>query len=228
MLFLGVIDDEKPAVDGMVFLLQKLVPAAKVKGFVDPEAFVKWCIASEPQLVVMDIEMPTISGIELAKKVDPYVGSIVFSTAYAEYSLDAFETKAIDYILKPVEESRLVKALEKVDELGGKGLLEKAHIRVPGKGGMVYLPLNQVKVIRGQRNYSEVETDKGEKFLIAKTLKNFEDELAGTFVRIHKSNLVHRSWIDTVKKVAGKASVELKDGTCLEASLKRLEENGLV
>ena len=89
---IGVLDDEIIAVRGMVFQLEKLLPQAEVKGFTQYREFELWCVNNAPELVFLDMEMPHAMGLDVAKRIQPDVGNIVFVTAHSHYSLEAFET----------------------------------------------------------------------------------------------------------------------------------------
>ena len=114
--YIGVLDDEIIAVRGMVFQLEKLLPQAEVKGFTQYREFELWCENNCSELVFLDMEMPHAMGLDVAKRIQPDVGNIVFVTAHSHYSLEAFET-AVDYILKPITPKRLEQALAKVESL---------------------------------------------------------------------------------------------------------------
>ncbi|MDG1055565.1 MAG: response regulator, partial [Schleiferiaceae bacterium] len=84
---IGVLDDEIIAVRGMVFQLEKLLPQVEVKGFTQFREFELWCENNAPELVFLDMEMPHAMGLEVAKRIQPDVGNIVFVTAHSHYSL---------------------------------------------------------------------------------------------------------------------------------------------
>jgi DNA-binding LytR/AlgR family response regulator len=219
---IGVLDDEKLAMDGLVAQLKKLLPSAEVVGFQMYESFEQWCSTEAPDLVFLDMEMPQTMGLEVAKRVQKKVGNIVFVTAHTEYSLAAFET-AVDYILKPVSTTRLLQALNKLGELKPFSAFEERVIKIPIKGTFQPIAERKILYLKGQRNYTEVVLSSEESHLVAKTLKSFEESLSDRFVRVHKSLLVRK---DAVTHIHWGSKVELvlEGGALLEASKSRMEE----
>ena len=219
---IGILDDEKLAVDGMVFQLSKLLPQATVEGFTQHKPFIQWCDEHRPEMVFLDMEMPGANGLEVAKSIKAMVGNIVFVTAHSEYSLEAFDT-AVDYVLKPVSPKRLAQSLKKIADLQPVGTFEELRIKIPIKGSFHSLPESKINILQGQRNYTEVILNNGERHLVARTLKSFEEGLSHRFARIHKSVIVRR---DAVKRIdwGSKILVHVMDGEVLEASKSRMNE----
>ena len=221
---IGVLDDEIIAVRGMVFQLEKLLPQAEVKGFTQYREFELWCENNPPELVFLDMEMPHAMGLDVAKRIQPDVGNIVFVTAHSHYSLEAFET-AVDYILKPITPKRLQQALAKVESLVPVKVQQELKIKLLLKGTFRELPESDITFLRGQRNYTEVVLTNGEHHLVARTLKSFTDVLSDGFVRIHKSIVVQRALIASIQD-GNPAHIVLTDGTQLDAAKARLKALG--
>lgn len=222
---IGVLDDERIAVDGLVKLLEKLLPGVEVKGFQYHNQFLAWADVAAPELVFLDMEMPAASGLDIARKVKDKVGNIVFVTAHSEYSLDAFET-AVDYILKPVAPSRVKKCLEKIGNLYPIPVHEERTVRLPIRGSFTNVPEKDIIMLRGQRNYTEVVLTNGEHHLVARTLKSFSEGLSERFWRVHKSVIVRSDAV--VQVIPGsKPQLELVSGQTVEASKTRLNELGV-
>jgi len=221
----GILDDEKIAVDGLVHQLRKLLPEVDVQGFVQPQPFLEWCERELPGLVFLDMELPGIMGLEIAKKVRHCVGNIVFVTAHSEYSLDAFET-AVDYILKPVTASRLKQSLEKISALKPVPVFEDFTVKIPIKGAFHHVSERDIIMLRGQRNYTDVVMVNGESHLVARTLKSFSEGLSDRFWRVHKSVIVRS---DAVKEIkwSSRPVIVLDGDVTVEASKSRLDELGI-
>ena len=217
---IGILDDEIIAVRGMVFLLEKLLPHAEVIGFTQHLDFEVWCQHNVPELVFLDMEMPHTMGLDVAKRIQSYVGNIVFVTAHSNYSLEAFET-AVDYILKPITPKRLQQSLTKVESLIPLKARQDQKIKLLLKGTFHELRETDISFLRGQRNYTEVVLTNGEHHLIARTLKSFTDVLSDAFVRIHKSIVVQRALIASVQP-GNPSYIVLTDGTQLDAAKARL------
>ncbi len=222
---IGVLDDERLAVEGLVFQLRKLVENAEVSGFMYAQPFVEWCKEEKPALVFLDMEMPGALGLEVAKKIKLFVGNIVFVTAHSHYSLDAFET-AVDYILKPVINSRLQKSLDKIAALSPVPVYEDFKVKLPVKGSFHLVKESTIVMFSGQRNYTNIIFENGEQHLVARTLKSFSEGLSNRFWRVHKSIIVRS---DAVKSIqwGSRPKITLVNNEIIDASKARLDELGL-
>ena len=222
---IGVLDDERIAVEGLVSQLGKLVENAEVSGFMYAQPFVEWCKEESPALVFLDMEMPGALGLEVAKKIKMFVGNIVFVTAHSHYSLEAFET-AVDYILKPVIKSRLQKALDKIAGLNPVPVYEDFKVKLPLKGSFQLVKESSIVMLAGQRNYTNVILENGEQHLVARTLKSFSEGLSSRFWRVHKSIIVRS---DAVKSIqwGSRPKMVLVNDEIIDASKARLDELGL-
>jgi len=223
--YIGVLDDERIAVDGLVSQLKKLVSGVEVRGFMYAQPFEEWCKEVHPGLVFLDMEMPGALGLDVAKNIKPYVGNIVFVTAHSHYSLDAFET-AVDYILKPVIKSRLVRCLEKVAELDPVPVFEDLRVKLPVKGSFEWVKESAIVMLVGQRNYTKVVLENDESYLVARTLKSFSEGLSDRFWRVHKSIIVRSDAIMSIQWGA-KPKLTLLNKQIVDASKARLDELGV-
>jgi two-component system LytT family response regulator len=231
-----IVDDEQPARDLMRRYLQAFGEEVELVGEAS-NGFdaLKLMREKNPQLLLLDVQMPKLTGFEMLELVEnPPV--VVFSTAYEEYALRAFEQNAADYLLKPYAQERfgaaLRKAMEKVrkgDEgrqvaelvsRVAEGQEEKlSRIAVKSRQQIHVLPVTEVSYIEADGDYVTLHASSG-KFLKERTMKYFEQHLpAGQFVRIHRSCIVN---VDCVAKIElyGKDSymVHLKSGESLRAS----------
>jgi len=196
---------------------------------------------SKPDLLFLDIQMPKIDGFELLEVLDGQQ-SVIFTTAYDQYALHAFEKNAIDYVLKPFSKVRLWQAIDKAILLLSSGENEKTiekvrsiaeeadHIlnRIVVKKGLkiIVIPLDSIHYIEAQDDYVMIYTESG-KYLKDKSMKFYESHLPADFIRIHRTYIVALSQIDTIEQY-GKEShlVALKCGARLRASVngyKRLK-----
>ncbi len=177
--------------------------------------------ASQPQIVLLDIQMPGMTGIELARHISARAQSgetarpmplIIFVTAYDEHAVEAFEVRAIDYLLKPVRSERLAQALRRamtrlprehaheIDQLARATNTRRRHLSVHERGRVILVPLEQVVYLKAELKYITVRTRERE-FLIEESLAGLEDEFADRFVRIHRNALVARPSIAGFERV---------------------------
>ena len=157
-----------------------------------------------PDLVLLDIRMPGIDGLETARHLAAFDAppAVVFCTAYGDHALEAFEANAVDYLLKPVCAERLRAALDKARRWSAQAArtVERAlgranarsHLCARVRGNLVLVPIGDVHYLLAEDKYVVVHHAKGE-VLVEEPLKALEDEFGERFVRIHRNCLVARA-----------------------------------
>ncbi len=187
----------------------------------------------QPHLVFLDVQMPKITGFEMLELLeDP--PAIIFTTAYDEYALKAFEVHALDYLLKPFSKERFAKALAKLQgrdvvqvrgetteglgELGG--LARRVVLKV--KNEIKIIPFEEIRYLEANDDYVNIYTHEG-KFLKNKPLSSFERLLdPSSFIRIHRSYIVRINGITKIEPYEkGGYSLKLKTGEILPISKSR-------
>ena len=207
-----IVDDEQPARERLRRLVEELpgwAVAAECATGVDALPLVG---KLRPAVALLDIRMPGMTGIELARHLGTLEEppAIVFTTAYSsyavvntiaydEYALEAFESQAVGYLLKPVRRERLEEALKHASRLSAPQLLKLAapeqslaarqHIAVRVRDELKLIPVKDVCYFRADQKYVTVRHTQGED-LIDESLRQLEDEFAREFVRVHRSLLV--------------------------------------
>src|SRR5580698_9284339 len=166
-------------------------------GFEGIKAIQQW----HPDLIFLDIQMPKINGFEMLELVEQ-PPAVIFTTAFDEYALKAFEAHAVDYLLKPFSKDRFVKALQKWREHQAPAppaLLDSAaatpqqqeRVVVKINGKIKIIPIEDIEYIEAADDYVRVYTKDGS-FLKNKTMSFFEQSLPpGEFVRVHRSYILH-------------------------------------
>lgn len=162
-------------------------------------------------VVLVDIRMPQMDGIELAQHLNklhkPPV--IIFTTAYDSYAINAFEQRAIDYLLKPIRLGRLFEALTRARNavpVRSEVLQEltpdpRKNISIHERGKIVLVPIEQILYLRAELKYITVRTVENE-YLIEESLIALEKEFAARFIRIHRNCLVAKEEIEGFEKIA--------------------------
>ena len=208
-----IIDDESYAREIVREYLDKHSNVDIAGEFADGFAGLKAINDIQPDILFLDIQMPRLTGLEMLELMD-YKPAIIFTTAYDQYAIKAFEENAVDYLLKPFSEERFDEAVNKALYWLDKGmhdekteklsqhLEEKPEIlnRVVAKtrSGIRVIPTDQILGLEAQDDYVMIHL-RGEKFLKQKTMKFFEDHLdKSLFIRIHRSWIVK---IDQIKKI---------------------------
>jgi two-component system response regulator AlgR len=215
-----IVDDEAPARNRLKELLNDCAAQLPVE-FVGEanngrDALEKLSI-QHADVVLMDIRMPQMDGLELAQhlnKLDkPPV--IIFTTAYDSYAIQAFEQRAIDYLLKPIRLGRLFEALSRARAavpVKSEVLQEltpdpRKNLSIHERGKILLIPVEQVLFLRAELKYITVRTAERE-FLIEESLSALEKEFAARFIRIHRNCLVAKDAIEGFEKKAEEAGAE--------------------
>ncbi|WDS35768.1 LytTR family DNA-binding domain-containing protein [Pseudoxanthomonas sp.] len=196
-----VVDDEPLARERLRGLLAGQSDVQVVAEAGDGLAALQACAEHRPDLVLLDISMPGVDGLEVARHLaafDPRP-AVVFCTAYDAHALSAFEAAAIDYLMKPVRVERLVSALERAHTfVAGRASAPapashqpRTHLCARLRGSLRLIPLDDVHYLQAEEKYVVVHHARGED-LIEESLKSLEEEFASRFVRIHRNCLVAR------------------------------------
>ena len=166
-----------------------------------------------PDIVLLDVRMPGIDGIEVARQLATMAEppAVIFTTAFDEYALEAFESQAVAYLLKPIRAEKLKAALAKAGRLTRPQLQQMAsatrepahrsHIGVRGRDGLKLIPVDEVLCFNADQKYTTVRHLKGED-LIEDSLKTLEEEFATNFVRIHRNALVNTKYLERIARDA--------------------------
>jgi DNA-binding LytR/AlgR family response regulator len=203
-----IVDDEYPSRKELRFHLEKYKEVEVVGEASNATEAYQLIEALDYHVIFLDIKMPNMTGLELAEKLQQREGKpqVVFVTAFNEYALAAFDVAATDYVLKPIEEDRLSKTIERVKEsLSGGNNLKSNKVdylqRIPGQKCELTIPINvkQVCYIFTELNNVIVKTDQ-EQFLTKYTIKELETRLPPhLFTKVHRCYLVN---INKIKWVA--------------------------
>ncbi|MFA3791735.1 LytR/AlgR family response regulator transcription factor [Aliiglaciecola sp. SL4] len=239
MLNVLIADDEYLARETIKVLLSNETDIGTVYEAEDGNQALLLINEYKPNVVFLDIEMPKLFGIQVAKHVPPE-SVIIFVTAYNEHAVEAFELNAIDYILKPYDDERFFKALQRArKKIKGEQqddysklseviqqimddqqtvYRERLVIRDPGRIRLI--DVAQINFISGAGNYAEIHLNDGKHVLHRETLSTLEEQLnPQDFVRIHRSSIVRRSAISELRpNDKGDYSVILKSGEVLTLS----------
>ncbi|MBN2797488.1 MAG: response regulator transcription factor [Clostridia bacterium] len=208
-----VVDDEKPARDELIFLIEQSGEFQVVETFDSGQKF----LAAHPkcEVVFLDIHMPGLSGIETAEILVHQIESpqIIFVTAYDEFAVKAFEVNAIDYILKPVSEERILKTLEKVkillkkdSNLQVKSLFQSMmkaesieQICLHHDGKIIPVKLEEIIFVQATNKGVTIYSTKG-KFYTNHKLKDIEDIMNNsTLLRCHRSFIINTDYIEHIE-----------------------------
>ena len=172
-----------------------------------------------PDVIFLDIQMPGMSGFDLLERLDD-LPQVIFTTAYDEYALKAFEVNALDYLLKPVAPARLAAALARVRPRTEPARLEQVFVRDGDRCWIVHLP--DIFLLESEGNYTRVNFA-SERPLIRRSLNALEQQLdPAMFFRAGRKEIVNLKWIEKVDiSVAGGLVVKLRGGRSIEMSRRQ-------
>lgn len=235
-----IVDDETSAANVLQLMIERHVPEINDLRIATKTSEAHTLIQQfQPQLVFQDIVMPEKNGFEFLSEIKKVNFEIIFTTAYNEYAIRAIRFSALDYLLKPINAEELQAAVKRFlekrnQQLESAVLLKNLITNLEGKNesdfklaiptvsGALFFATSEIIRLEGEGNYTRFYLTKDRKYLSAKTMKEYEEILLKhKFLRIHKSHLVNRQFIDKYKN---EGSVLLKDNSSLPVSRQRKQE----
>lgn len=225
-----IVDDERLARVELRRLLTPFKEINIVGEAVNTEDALEKISKLNPELIFLDIQMPGKNGFELLEELDS-VPTVVFTTAYDEYALKAFEYNAMDYLLKPIEPKRLEETIKKLVEKNRKdhvfknekqALTENDQIFVKDGERCWFVKLSSIRLFESEGNYVRLYFD-DVKPLILRTLNYLDERLDNkTFFRANRKHIVNLKYIDKVEQwLNGGLLVKMKDGSKIEVSRRQ-------
>ncbi|OFY92642.1 MAG: DNA-binding response regulator [Bacteroidetes bacterium RIFCSPLOWO2_12_FULL_31_6] len=232
-----IIEDESLGRALIKNYLQDIKEIELIGEFADGFSGLKAINELHPDIVFLDIQMPKLTGLELLELLDE-PPAIIFTTAFDEYAVKAFELNAIDYLLKPFSKERFDGAVKKIitqknhhspalinlkNQVAKEKVLDK--IIVKSNNNVFVIPLNEVIYIESEDDYVMIYTANG-KYLQYQTMSYYEEHLTTSiFIRIHRSTIVNIHFIAKIEKFGKETyQVVLKDGIGLKVSRSRYQE----
>jgi len=236
-----IIEDEQPARDLLKSFLSSFNEIDLIGECSDGFTGLKAINDSKPDLIFLDIQMPKLTGFELLELLDE-MPEVIFTTAYDEYALKAFELNAVDYLMKPFSRQRLRQAVDKVIERfklktpahdNISKLVEHLHEkarpleRIVVKSGskIQVIPVDSIEQIEAQDDYVMIHSPAG-RFMKKETMSSMEQNLPeDKFLRIHRSHIVNINQIQRIEQY-GKESylLILKNGNQVSVSKSRIKD----
>jgi len=211
-----IIDDERNAREEIKLLL-KSYPDVEIIGEAKNADDAKEQIdIKHPDLLFLDIQMPEKTGFDLLESLDN-VPQVIFTTAYDQYAVKAFEVSAIDYLMKPIREERFAKAMEQLKVKSASKNDERIFVK--DRQQYHFISWNKVHLIESMDNYARLFFDDKNVFLKT-SLNLLEQKLdEALFFRVNRAQIINLNYIDKIIPLpGGKLKVLLKTGDALEAS----------
>jgi DNA-binding LytR/AlgR family response regulator len=206
-----VVDDEQPALDELGFLLRADDRVGEVLTCRSATDGLRTLRETDVDAVFLDIQMPGLSGLELAEVLGRFKQPppVVFVTAHEQHAVDAFDLHAVDYVLKPVRAERLAEAVRRVVSGGDRRTApEDTQIAVERGGVTRFIDRGDITYVEAQGDYARLHTGAGASYLVRIPLSTLEEEWRSAgFHRIHRSLLVALGHVDEVRNDAGRTTV---------------------
>lgn len=234
-----IVDDEQSSIDLLQWLLGQYCPditAVRTARNV-PDA-ITIIHSFQPDIVFLDIQMPHQSGFDLLTTIDNWNFEVIFTTAYNEFAIQAIRFSALDYLLKPVDEAELKKAVERYKAKRiyapagqilfrnfiqniSQGNREKFKLALADATEVKYVQLDEIIRLQAESNYTHIFLKDNKLFVSAKTLKEYDEMLQGhRFLRVHKSHLVNPDHIEAYDR---QGILLMSDGSKVEVARRKKE-----
>jgi two-component system response regulator AlgR len=202
-----IVDDEQPArsrLRDLLFDLSESLPVVVVGEAAHGREAIVMAQSNVVDVVLLDVRMPVMDGVETAQHLQrlPKPPAVIFTTAYTHYAVQAFEVNALDYLLKPINATRLKDALARVaharalrvDLLRAMQVNCRSFLSVLERGNVILIPISDIVYLRAELKYVTVRTHQRE-YLLDESLVQLEREFGERFVRVHRNCLIARAAI---------------------------------
>lgn len=232
-----IVDDEQASIDLLKWLIIEYCPDISAVDYARNVQDALPIIRSfKPDIVFLDIQMPHESGFDLLTQIDHWNFEVIFTTAYNEFAIQAIRFSALDYLLKPIDENELKKAVEryKVKKIYApagqilfrnfiqnisQGNKEKFKLALADASEIRYVKLDEIIRLQAESNYTHIFIKDSKVFISAKTLKDYDEILQGhRFLRVHKSHLVNLTHIQAYDR---QGILTMSDGSKIEVSRRK-------
>jgi two-component system LytT family response regulator len=224
-----IIDDERLARTELQRLLSKIPEIQVVGEAVNADDALQKIAELNPEILFLDIQMPGKTGFDLLEELDN-VPHVIFTTAYDEYALKAFEYNALDYLLKPIEQSRLEEAIKRIivreqmqqEEEPANMLKPEDRVFVKDGERCWFVKLEDVRLFESEGNYVRIFFNDN-KPLILRTLNYLDERLdQHTFFRANRKHIINLKWVENIEPwLNGGLLVKLKGGQKVEVSRRQ-------
>ncbi|MBU9936790.1 MAG: LytTR family DNA-binding domain-containing protein [Ferruginibacter sp.] len=242
MIKILIVDDEQAAGRILKVLIEKHIPGEKkIEISNSPAEALEMLNRYQPSLVMLDIEMPGMNGFDFMNRASEWNFDVIFTTAYDQYAIKAIRFSALDYLLKPIDIVELQNAINrhivKIQSVKADSQqplvnnliynlqqqdLQHFKLALSTSEGVFLYDTGEIILLEGSSNYTKFYFSNNRIQVVSKTLKEYEDILAGhRFLRVHKSYLVNRS---QVIKVDREGVLELSNGMFIPVSRRRKAE----
>ena len=207
-----IVDDEPPARERLRSLLAEIADVEVIGEAVNGHEALKETHDLAPDVVLLDVRMPGMDGLEAARHLNVLEEppAVIFTTAYDQYAVEAFDAHAVGYLLKPVRKEQLAASLARAGRMtraqlqrlaAAAGAERRSHIAARHREGLRLIPIEEVQYFLADQKYTTVRHVNGED-LIEDSLRLLESEFGAAFVRIHRNALVGVKYLERIERNA--------------------------
>lgn len=206
-----IVDDERPARLRLIDLLREIEPNHILLEADNGLSALMMVDKEQPDIILMDIRMPGMDGLEAAYHLTSFEPqpAVIFTTAYQDHAIQAFEANAVDYLLKPIRRERLLEALDRAEIINRarleeiskdeSGIRPRTHLISSSRNRVELIPVDEIAYMKAEQKYITVGW-LGRELLIDEALKSLESEFHTSFLRIHRNALVSMHHIKGLEK----------------------------
>jgi two-component system response regulator AlgR len=207
-----IVDDEPPARERLRSLLAEIADVEVIGEAVNGHEALQETHDLAPDVVLLDVRMPGMDGLEAARHLNVLEEppAVIFTTAYDQYAVEAFDAQAVGYLLKPVRKEQLAASLARAGRVtraqlqrlaAAAGEERRSHIAARHREGLRLIPIEEVQYFLADQKYTTVRHVNGED-LIEDSLRLLESEFGAAFVRIHRNALVGVKYLERIERNA--------------------------
>lgn len=206
-----IVDDEPPARERLRSLLAEIGEVEVIGESVSGQEALAHAYELAPDVVLLDVRMPGMGGLEAARHLTVLEEppAVIFTTAYDQYAVEAFEAHAVGYLLKPVRKEQLAASLARagrlnrpqLQKLAASAEARRSHIAARRREGVRLIPVGEVQYFLADQKYTTVRHLNGED-LVEDSLRLLESEFGNSFVRIHRKALVSVKYLERIERNA--------------------------
>ena len=233
-----IVDDEKKSREFLLMLLNDFCPEVEVVGMASSVSDALQLLEkTQPEVVFLDIQLKSEQGFDLLRRLPEIHFEVIFTTAHAEYAIEAIRFSALDYLLKPIDPTELQQAVRKsvgkknhsLSQLQMQNLLEhfrntradSVKIALPTFDGLVFVSIKDIIYLEADSSYTKIVTEHAHPYTVTKVLKEYESMLASkNFFRIHNSYIINLDKVEKYIKGDG-GCVVMQNGATLDVSKRK-------
>jgi len=205
-----IVDDEQRAIDSLTALLKTFTPQLEIiSSYTDPIKALSTVKVNEPDVLFLDIEMPTLTGLKTLEYLEDSSTKTVFVTAHNHHTIEAIRLKAYDYLLKPVDPDDLLALWDRLQDdhkrqINAVPRTSVSRIALPTLSGNRIVDLEEIVRLKSDNNYTQVILKQEKPILVSRTLGKFEQSLPPEqFIRVHQSHMVNFNLILEINRSNG-------------------------